>query len=264
MVFGLGHALSVCASVRGKRGKPGPRSPTCRELTYPAPRGSLVLPASSGKRLAKRLARPAHRAKPIHHRGLQPDKALAPLVSLVLVADAAERELIAMRTWGPPGADRAPGLGLGRSSTARSDWRVVAARKKVAEAHGESPSTFAERTLSRSMARSKIVAKPLKTRAAADKPIKRGRRDFQTGRCGLHIAAVEIERGGGFLDIEGNSRWPRQPRKIRKGEEFIGRWSAHGGSTIARRRSIGDGSVERPLQTTRRRGRTAVSRSERL
>ena len=43
------------ASVRGKRGKPGPRSPTCRELTYPAPRGSLVLSASGGKRTSDLL-----------------------------------------------------------------------------------------------------------------------------------------------------------------------------------------------------------------
>jgi hypothetical protein len=85
------------------------------------------------------------------------------------------------------------------------------------------------------MARSKIVAKPLQPRAAADKPTKRGRRDLQTGRRGLHVAAIEKERGGGFLDIEGNSRWPRQPRKIRKGEEFIGRWSAHEGAIVTRR-----------------------------
>jgi hypothetical protein len=67
--LGLVMALSVSRLGQGKRGKPGPRSPTCRELTYPAPRGSLVLPASSGKRLLLRdtydsvavaLARPAH------------------------------------------------------------------------------------------------------------------------------------------------------------------------------------------------------------
>jgi hypothetical protein len=120
---------------------------------------------------------------------------------------------------------------------------VVAARKKVAEAHGESPSTFAERTLSRSMARSKIVAKPLKTRAAADKPIKRGRRDFQTRRCGLHVAAVEKERGCGFLDIEGNGLGPGQPRKVREREEFVGRWSAHGGAIVIRGGPSGDGSL---------------------
>ena len=44
------------ASVRGRRGKPGPRSPACRGSAYPAPRGSLVLPASSGKRLLPRDA----------------------------------------------------------------------------------------------------------------------------------------------------------------------------------------------------------------
>jgi hypothetical protein len=44
-------ALSVLrASVRGKRRKPGPRVPTCRELTYPAPRSSVASPASDGKR----------------------------------------------------------------------------------------------------------------------------------------------------------------------------------------------------------------------
>jgi hypothetical protein len=94
-------ALSVCASVRGERGKPGPRVPACRELTYPAPRGSLVLPASSGKRLLPRdprderrivLVRPAHRAEPIRHRVLQPDQPLAALVGLGLVIHAAERE----------------------------------------------------------------------------------------------------------------------------------------------------------------------------
>ena len=113
---------------------------------------------------------------------------------------------------------------------------VVAARKKVAEAHGESPSTFAERTLSRGQ----VVAKPLKPRAAADKPIERGRRDFQTGRCGLHVAAVEKQSGRAFLDIEGNSRWPRQPRKIREGEKFVGRWSTHG-SNVPHQGSVGDG-----------------------
>ena len=44
-------ALSVLrASVRGRRRKPGPRVPTCRELTYPAPRSSVASPASDGKR----------------------------------------------------------------------------------------------------------------------------------------------------------------------------------------------------------------------
>lgn len=128
---------------------------------------------------------------------------------------------------------------------------VVAARKKVAEAHGESPSTLAERTLSRSMARSKIVAKPLKPRAAADKPIERECRDFQTGRCGLHIAAIEKERGGGFLDIEGNGLGPGQPRKVREGEEFVGRWLAHGGAILIRGGPSGEDLVESPAQAPR-------------
>ena len=83
-IIGLSMALSISASVKGRREKPGPRSPTCRELTYPAPRGSLVLPASSGKRLlprdtydsvAKRLARRSHRAEPIRHSGIEPNQA---------------------------------------------------------------------------------------------------------------------------------------------------------------------------------------------
>jgi hypothetical protein len=44
-------ALSVLrASVRGKRRKPGPRVPTCRELTYPAPSASLALTTPRRKR----------------------------------------------------------------------------------------------------------------------------------------------------------------------------------------------------------------------
>jgi hypothetical protein len=49
--LGLVMALSGSRLSQGKRGKPGPRSPTCRELTYPAPRASLASPASDGKRL---------------------------------------------------------------------------------------------------------------------------------------------------------------------------------------------------------------------
>jgi hypothetical protein len=85
--LGLVMALSVSRLSQGKRGKPGPRSPTCRELTYPAPRGSLVLPASSGKRLllfdaydhvAVALAGSAHRAEPVDHRVLKPDQVRRP------------------------------------------------------------------------------------------------------------------------------------------------------------------------------------------
>jgi hypothetical protein len=76
-------ALSVRASVRGKRGKPGPRSPTCRELTYPAPRAawfyprrvaSASCPAIRYDSLATRLARPS--PEPVHRRLVQPDQAL--------------------------------------------------------------------------------------------------------------------------------------------------------------------------------------------
>jgi hypothetical protein len=50
----LAMARSARASVRGQREKPGPRSPACRGSAYPAPRDSLALPASSGKRLLPR------------------------------------------------------------------------------------------------------------------------------------------------------------------------------------------------------------------
>ena len=46
------------ASVRGKRGKPGPRSPTCRELTYPAPMGSLASDGASRKAIPAAHRRP--------------------------------------------------------------------------------------------------------------------------------------------------------------------------------------------------------------
>ena len=38
------------ASVRGRRGKPGPRSPTCRGSAYPAPKSSVASPAMTHKR----------------------------------------------------------------------------------------------------------------------------------------------------------------------------------------------------------------------
>ena len=56
-------------------------------------RSSLCLPVRQPQNdVAVALARPAHRAEPIHHRGLNPDQALTPLVGLALVAHAAERE----------------------------------------------------------------------------------------------------------------------------------------------------------------------------
>src|SRR5580693_4259886 len=97
----LAMALSVRASVRGQREKPGPRSPACRGSAYPAPRDSLALPASSGKRLLPRdtydsvavaLARPPHDSEPIRHRVLKPDELLAPLVGLGLKPHRAERQ----------------------------------------------------------------------------------------------------------------------------------------------------------------------------
>jgi hypothetical protein len=42
--------------------------------------------------VAVALARPSHRAKPIHHRVLKPDHALAPLVEVGFDGHAAERE----------------------------------------------------------------------------------------------------------------------------------------------------------------------------
>ena len=59
MVFGLGHR-SRSRSVRGGREKPGPRSPTCRELTYPAPKSSVASPALDGKHLLLRDAYREH------------------------------------------------------------------------------------------------------------------------------------------------------------------------------------------------------------
>ena len=64
------------------------------------PDGSLVLPASSGKRLLPRVrmiaslnASPGSRiAEPIHHRCLKPDQALAALIGPDLVGDRAQRE----------------------------------------------------------------------------------------------------------------------------------------------------------------------------
>jgi hypothetical protein len=66
-----------------------------------APRGSLVLTASSGKRLLPRdahdsvgvgLARPAHRPEAVDQVGGEPDQTLAVHAGTVLIADAAERE----------------------------------------------------------------------------------------------------------------------------------------------------------------------------
>jgi hypothetical protein len=87
--------------------------------------GSLVLPASSGKRLllrdtydsvAKRLARRSHRAEPIRNSGIEPNQALAALVGLVLVTDAAEREGPGYRLE-RLGADRDPD---------QFEWRMLA------------------------------------------------------------------------------------------------------------------------------------------
>ena len=63
------------------------------------------LPRQPDEHVAVALPRPARSPETFEDSGVKPDEAFAALVDLVLVADAAERELIAMRTCGPPGAD---------------------------------------------------------------------------------------------------------------------------------------------------------------
>jgi hypothetical protein len=54
---------------------------------------------------------PPSRPEPIHHRGLQPDQALATLIGLGLDGHAAERERPGNRLEGNSGFDRATGAG---------------------------------------------------------------------------------------------------------------------------------------------------------
>jgi hypothetical protein len=49
LCFGWDMALSVSRLGQGQARKPGPRSPTCRELTYPRQGGSLASPPAGCK-----------------------------------------------------------------------------------------------------------------------------------------------------------------------------------------------------------------------
>jgi hypothetical protein len=103
------------------------------------------------------------------------------------------------------------------------------------------------------------VNEPLKTRGAADDPIQASRRNFEERGGGGRVAFGEIQRGRCFIEIEGKGLGAGQPWKIRQGEEFIGRWSAHGGAIVIPDGPSGDGSVKTTHRRRLSEPRTTVS-----